>query len=75
MKNECIIETGNGSGIKSFIFGGTYKLGKEKFARTTELPNEAKQYRNERAAIRVGKRLLKTCENIKWFSVQNAEDH
>lgn len=67
---EYIIETELPSGARFFVFGGTYKFGKDKYARLTSRANEAKRYGRKGVAISAGNRLIKNCINIKSFQIQ-----
>ena len=69
MDKEYIIEVENHYGVKSFITGGTYKFGGERYACVSEIISNAKRYSSKGRAINAGNKLAASCKNIKWISI------
>lgn len=57
-----------------YIFGGSFRLGGEKYAKITKLHKEAKRYSSITRAIEAGKKLARSCKNLKGSFVVEDED-
>lgn len=66
-----LINFGNELG---YIYGGTFRLRGEKYAKLTQLHSEAKRYSSKKRAIEAGKRYAQECQNIcKHFFVEDED--
>lgn len=70
-KTTYLISIDNGT---EYIYGGTFRLGKKKYAKLTKLRTEAKQYTSRSKAVNAGKKFRTSCSNVNGKFTVEEED-